>query len=279
MPKRGLSPRKFKDPRSYSYGRTFGTTIAIADFTLPQYSNPNQNEPDSYWPNPALPFGCTGFGTANIAESDLKAPVNPKYTYDYTLLIENGQEGDECSLQDSFKSAAVYGVQLKGETDKDALSHRRAPYFEVHPDHNLDWFDAILSAVASNNRPVSLGTTWPIYLENVGTDGIQLYKPMSWIGGHDHNIIGKKTINGIEYLIDKSWNGPQWGDNGVSYFSREIVNAMMSITGSCAFTNRPCEPGDVQLVELNVLQVLISLYYRYIHEMVSKMGNFLGKPA
>lgn len=269
--KRGLKQKKpiglkelfLKSKRRYSYSRTFGTTTEnIPDFILPQYTNPNQNEPDSYWPRPGLPYGCTGFATANIAESDLKQPVNPQFTYDKTLLIQNGKEGDECTLQDSFKSATVYGVQLKGETDQDALANRRGPYFEVHPTSAMDYFSAVLNAVYTNQRPVSLGTTWPIFFEQIYSDGIQRYTPLSWVGGHDHNIIGKKTINGVEYLVDKSWNGPSWGDEGLSYFSREIVNAMMKIPGSDALTNRPVAPGDIVRVQIDVIQVLISLLKR-----------------
>lgn len=263
--RRGLSPRKYRDNRRFSYSRTFGSLTTIPDFVLPQYTNPAQNQYDAYWDNQPLPFGCTGFAVANTAESDVKQPVNPKFTYDKTLIIQNGKEGDECTLQDAFKSATVWGVELKGETDQEALGHRRAPYFEVHPDSHSDWFDALLSACYTNQRPVSIGTTWPMYFENVNNTGIQYYTPLGWIGGHAHNIIGKKTINGVEYLIDKSWNGEQWGDGGLSYFSREIINATMSIKGSDALTNRPVQPGDIQLVKLNLLQILISLWYRFLH--------------
>lgn len=266
MKSRGLSRRKYRDGRRYSYSRTFGTVGVIPDFLVdPQITNPNQNLKDPYWPREALPNGCTGFATAHIAECDLKAPVDPRFTYDKTLLIQNGQEGDMCTLQDSFKSATVYGVRLKGETDEEALKHRRAPYFEVHPTNGQDWFDALASAAYTNNRPVSIGTTWPPYFEMIGANGIQTYVPTSWVGGHDHNIVGKKTMGGKEYLIDKSWNGGNWGDDGYSYFSREIINATMKIRGSDALTNRAAAPGDIQLVKLNILQVLISLYYRLLY--------------
>lgn len=266
---RGIKPRKYRDHRRYSYSRTFGSVpTKIPDFIIdPLGIRRNQNAQDDYFGNPPLPNGCTGFAVSGVAEADLKQRVNPRYTYDKTLLIQNGQEGDECTLQDAYKSGTIYGVQLKGETETDAETHRRGPYFEVHPDSSHDWFDSIMSAVFTNQRPVSVGTTWPIYFENIGSDGIQYYKPVSWVGGHAHNFIGKKTINGVEYLIDDSWNGPEWGDNGLCYFSREIVNAMMAIRGSDALTNRPAQPGDIQTVKLNIFLLILSLYYRILAKL------------
>jgi hypothetical protein len=172
-----------------------------------------------------------------------------------------------CTLEDSFKSATVYGIRLKGETDEQALAHRRAPFFEVDPVDGQDWFDAILSAVYSNQRPVSLGTSWPLFFEDVGKDGIQRFTAKSWIGGHDHNIIGKKTIDGVEYLIDDSWQGPGYGDHGLTYFSREKINALMKISGSDALTNRPALPGDIQKVRLTLLQLALSLCFRLLSKL------------
>lgn len=271
---RGLQPRKYRDHRRYSYNRTFGSFAgAIPDFII-DTGRKNQNEPDPVFNNPPLPYGCTGFAVAGVAESDVKQRVDPRFTYDKTLLIQNGKEGDECTLQDAYKSAVIYGVRLKGETDADALGHRRAPYFEVHPDNTHDWYDAVLSAVYSNQRPVSLGTAWNMFIENVKDDGIQRYAPVSWTGGHAHNIIGKKTIDGVEYLIDDTWNGEDWGDHGLCYWDRAHFNQLMSVRGTDALTNRPAEPGDIQTVELTILQLLISLYYRLLAHFGSWLGSF-----
>jgi hypothetical protein len=262
---RGLKPRKYKDHRRYSYPHTFGTVAGIPDFSVdPGLGRKDQNIIDPYFGNPPLPSGCTGFGTAGIAEADLKQRVDPKFTYDQTLKISGGQEGDECTLQDSFTSATVYGVRLKNETDAQALTHRRAPYFEVHPISGQDWFDALASAAYTGNRPVSIGTSWPQQFEIVGSDGIQTYRCTSWVGGHDHNIIGKKTISGVEYLVDDSWNGTDWGDSGLCYWSRDEINTLMSVSGSDALTNRPAVAGDIQLVRLTIWQTIISYLRQWL---------------
>lgn len=275
MINRGLKRRKYKDPRRFSYTRTFGAVVQadIPDFVVDKgLPIPCQNDSDPYWGNPALPNGCTGFSVAGVAETDLKQPVDPRFTYDKTLLIQNGQEGDTCTLQDAFKSGTVYGVRLKGETDEQALVHRRSPYFEVDPNYGQDWFEALLSAVYTNQRPVSVGTTWLPEWESFGfrqgNSGIMVNVPTKWIGGHAWNIVGKKTIGGVPFLVAETWNGTKWGDGGYCYFSREVINATMKIRGSDALTNRPAAPGDIVKVKISILQVLISLYYRLLAQFV-----------
>jgi hypothetical protein len=276
---RGLKRREYADHRRYDFHRTFKKHVEAAlgavggqipDFELPLYSNPNQNEPDPYWPRPALPNGCTGFAQAHVAEADLGQPVNPYVLYKDTLVISGGKDGDPATLEQSFRAGTVYGVKVKDEADTTVPAHRLAPYFEVKPKPGQDSFDAILEAVYANQHPVSVGTTWPSGFENVGPDGLQTVIATVWIGGHDHCFIGKKTIGGVERLIDLSWNGENWGDRGRSYFTREQVNAMMKIPGSDALTSRVLSGEQVKtvwvsmLLQGELLQLLVSLYQRLI---------------
>lgn len=264
----GLRPRRFKDSRRFSFPRTFGAVSRI-DYNFnvdPGLSMPNQNVPDPYWGRPALPNGCTGFGTSDIATTEDRILYDPESTYRWTLMIQGGKEGDTCTLQDSFKSATVYGVRAKGETDEQALVHRRSPYFEIERHDGLDWFDSIISAVKINAKPVSLGTPWLPQWELVGKDGKITYAPSGknfqiW---HDWNATGAETIDGIPYLIGKSWQGSEYGDGGFVYFPREIINVLMSIKGTDALTNAKARPGDIQAVKLNIIEVLLSYMYRLL---------------
>lgn len=261
----GLTPRAYKDHRRYSFGRTFGATAVLEDFNVdPGLTMPDQNQPDPYWNNPALPEGCSGFSVADTATTDDKIIYNPKFNYDNTLLMENLPEGSPCTLQDAYKSPVVYGLQAKGEDTSQALSHRRGPYFEVHPTNGLDYFDSLLSAVKINNKPITIGTPWVPQFENIGMNGIQTYMPQgtSFSDWHAWNTVGRKTIGGIIYLVAKTWQGHWFGDGGYTYFPREIINSLMSIQGSDALTNAKAQPGDIQVVRLTIMQMLISYYYR-----------------
>lgn len=286
---RGLLPRSYRDHRRYDFHRTFKETVkqalgatggTVPDFVLPIYANPNQNQADPSWPRPALPEGCTGFAQAHVAEADLKQPVDPADIYRNTLFISGQPDGSPATLEDSFKAATVYGVKTKGQ--QDGTAQRMAPYFEVVPAIGQDWFEAITTAAYANQRPVSLGTSWPPEFENVGADGIQHATAGAWVGGHDHCAIGKKTIGGVEYLVDISWNGEEWGDHGLSYFTRAQVNALMRIPGSDSLTSRILAPGETaksvwlnMLVRLQILELVVSLYQR----LKSTLGSWLGSPG
>ena len=272
---RGLKPRLFADHRRYDFHRTFKSLVkaklgavggTIPDFILPIYSNPNQNIKDDYWPRPPLPEGCTGFAQAHIAESDVKQPVDPQQLYRDTLAISGGNDGDPCTLEDSFRAATINGVRLKGEPNDQA--HRMAPRWEIRPTLTMDWYDAILAAMYANQRPASAGTSWPPQFEMVGIDGLQWFMPVQWVGGHDHCFIGKKTIGGVERLVDISWNGSGWADQGLSYFTREQVNALMRIKGTDCLTSRILSGEEVKtvwvnmLLQLQILTLILSLYQR-----------------
>lgn len=238
----------------------------VPDFSLlqPSIPIPDQNAPDAYWGNPALPEGCTGFSASYIASLDLRQYANPKYTYDKTLFIENVPDGSSCTLQDAFKSSGIYGVQLKGESESDAENHRRS-YAEVQP-FGQDWFDTVRGAAYQNQRPVAVGTTWLPAWEQFGatnTSGIMINLPTQWIGGHAWLVVGQKTINDQPFLIGLTWNSTNWGDGGLCYFSREVFNVTMKINGSQAMTNHPAEKGDLT-IRINLLELLISLYHRLL---------------
>ena len=53
--------------------------------------------------------------------------------------------------------------------------------------------------------------------------------------------------------------GETYGDKGYAYMTREIFNATMAVSGSCAFTIDALLPGEqVQTVDMNIVDWIVS---------------------
>lgn len=278
MIKSAFKPRKYRDPRRYSFPLTFGTTIVfLDDLDLDAgLTMPDQNSYDPIFGNPALPNGCTGFTTTDIATDEDHIVYDPRFTYEKTLFMENAPEGAGCQPEDSMKSAVVYGLKAKGETDQQALTHRRGPYFQIHPDAGLDWFDSIRSAMMKNRRSVSMATMWILSWENVGSDAIISVVPSGPLRAfqdwHNWKCSGWKQIGGVPYLRAKTWQGSGYGHGGWAYFSREVINAIFVYDGTEVLTNTKAMPGDVAVVRLTIMQTLLNYLYRFIEIKDALLG-------
>lgn len=272
----GLKPIK-KDHRDYSFHRTFGSaapeTFADSLNLDAGLTNFDQDEASLSFnpPLPNLPFGCTGFAQSDLCADEDNAIYNPLFTYDQTLTMEGASEGVGCDIRDSLNSTIVYGVQRDGETPAQALSHRRGAYYTIEQGGGLDWFDSIRSCLSLNRRSISVGTPWYNSFQQP-ENGI-VVAPNSWdttfAPFHNWKVCGWKTINGVPYLIGKSWQGPKYADGGFCYFPREIINQLMTIDGTGAFTLTPYTNQMAQTVILTLWEYVAS----YMRMISAKIGS------
>lgn len=241
------------DHRDRSYPRTFGTTTTFPDeLNLDVgFGFPDQNA-DGY------PNGCTGYTQADIAADEDTIEYQPRFTYDKTRMMEGTYPEDVgCDIRDSLESTIAYGLLAKGETtDDQAGFHRRGAYYNVVDDPNLDAFDDVRSAIATNRRSVSCVTPWFAEWE-YPVKGV-IAAPKTLTGYHNWKICGWTQIAGTPYLIGKSWQGPRYGDSGYHYVSREIFNAVMAMPGSGCFTLRKAVAADYARVKLAIFQTVLS---------------------
>lgn len=247
-----------KDHRNYSAHRTFGATLVFTD----EYNVdagltiPNQNT-DGY------PNGCTGYSQAELCQDQDKKQYRPDFTYKKTLLMDNEQLGEPCDIRTSLKSTKVYGVLGVDEsTDLEAAKHLRGAYYQV--ENHSDWFDSIRSTITLNKSSVSVATQWFASFGRVGQDGIisETFSPdFSW---HNYKVCGWKQINGQPYLIVKSWQGSGYGDGGYCYMSRNIINRLLSVSGSGAFIVAQYDPSKIQTVKLDILSTILSYLVRLL---------------
>lgn len=275
LPKNGVKLVK-KDHRDYSLHRTFGG-IAVA-FTECNFDAGLTNRDQVA---DGLPNGCTGYTQSDISGDEDKLIYIPKYTYDKTLIMEGITPSDPqfeqvgCDIRKSLSSIIVYGLQQQGEGPELALNHRRGAYYNVDLMGSMDWFDSIRYALQINKTSISLATPWFAKFA-LPVNGIIQAPPsydVTFASWHNHKICGWKMINGVPYLIDKSWQGSGYGDNGFVYFPREVINQLMSINGSGAFTIAPFSASNLQTVKLNLLETLLSYYRMLIARLTKSVGS------
>lgn len=255
--------RTLLDKRDYSFHRSYGTigvTLEPQDYSFDAGLLMQDQNAD------LLPLGCTGYAQTDVAGDEDKTEYDPEYTYSKTCYIEGHGEDVGCSIRNSLKVGQAYGMKKKGETDDQALTHRRGAFFSVDKASGCDWFDSMRLAMRKAQKPLSLGTQWFHEWEST-PDGIltSLFVLDPNAPWHNHVVCGEKVINGVPYLLGKSWQGKNYGDKGFHYFSRETFNKAFDVYGTCAFVQPSYTPKDINTIRLTLLQ--FSLYY---------LGRILG---
>lgn len=262
------------DHRDFDFNRTFrlygGVSVLPVEFNLDAgLSMPDQN-------TDGLPEGCTSYAQTDLCSDEDRILYQQKFTYQKTLYMDNLPPGSPCNIRTSLNSTIVYGTLATGETtDAQALNHRRGQYFSVQP--SGDWFDGIRVTLMTN-RSVSIGTPWPTEwetpLKGVIPQSFTLTGKEPW---HNWVICGWKQVNNVPFLIGRTWQGKNYGDGGLAYFSRETINAVMKISGTGAFTLAQANPQNIQNVRLTLMQTLLSYYYRLENFYAKAVGSIVGE--
>lgn len=253
------------DHRDFDFHATFGT-VGFSQ-NVPEYNAdagltmPNQNAADASYtpPAPALPSGCTDYACVELCTDEDGVLYSP-------MLMEN-----------LTHASALGGADVRAALGVASRVFNKGSYFAIRASRDFDMFDAIRLAMFSTQdekRSVSIGIPWyPAFEGTVKEpDGSYTAKAltggiltMPWtlditgLGWHNAKIAGWKTINGVMYLTVKSWQGRDYGDGGWCYMSREICNAVFSVSGTCAFTLAKQPSYGVQTVVLPWFQTFISL--------------------
>lgn len=254
-------------PTDRSFVRTFGGIKPI-EFPKEFSIDSGLTMPDQI--SDKLPLGCTAY-TQNELCTDQDSIIYDDYEYTYRKTLE--MEGvfqlnvQGCDIRDSMKIICTIGPKTKKEGDVDGEAKARGAYYVVES-KDFDWFDSFRSVILTNFQnnkikcAVSIGTPWfkEWDITGVGSSGIvpQVFmgNPMS-LSWHNWAIKGWKEINGIPYLLAKTWQGKHYGDGGWSYYSRETINAVMKIKYTGAYTVAPRNASNVQTVKLNLLETLL----------------------
>lgn len=241
MVKNGLGKIK-PDARDYSIVKTFGALPADAA-GLPEFFSvydgrpiPNQDAVDDrfYPPLPPLPYGCTGeTGTfdAGLQDNDVYNPSDMYYN------TPPGTQNEGRDMRASLATLKIRGPVRQNGT----FGPKRVEYFNCYGAGAIDDFDAIRIALWINQnekRGVWAGWWWYPDFAVPFADGT--LKTPSYdtrqASLHAHLITGWKTIRGERYLESVSWQGMEYGQKGLVYFSREQVNKLLKQPWTGCFT-------------------------------------------
>ena len=256
MTPKGCKPTPLSH-RDYSYHKNRERLYGA--LTTPQFPpfyqadrifwRPNQSiAEDTPIKHTAQPEGCTNFSTAYCANNLLGT-----FTY----------SPDE--LEAVTHANAQGGADVRSQLNTARSMGWFPAYYNVRaqPLLGVDMFDAIslsLMEGALEHRVVTVGTPWYAEFEAVDASGVlsmpNLDNIASW---HNSDFLGRITINGIPYLMNESHQGTEYGDKGLCYWSRELVNAVFSINGSIAFVPAHAveDPATITLSWWNTVMSLI----------------------
>jgi hypothetical protein len=247
------------DPRDYSFSRSFGITatpIPPKEYNFDKGFGMSDQNADGY------PFGCVGYTQASIASNQDGQLFDPIFTYQKTCEIEGHGMDRGCDIRTAAKVGQVYGMRPVYGFDEDSLKYRRGAFFNVDKSPGCDWFDSMRIAMRRTASPLSVGTIFFPEWSNPGPTGI-LTEHFVWDGvwdtemGHNYEICGEKLIDGKPYLIAKTWQGPNFGDNGWCYIGREAFNKAFDIWGTVAIVQTRYTPKDVVTIKISILQFVL----------------------
>jgi len=269
MIKSGLDPVQ-PDRRDYSLLHTFGAVTPEPsglpdDFSIYDGRTvPNQMDFDARFtpPLPPLPMGCTGESqTFSSGLQDGKL-FNPKFTYERTPPGGNGGRG----MRESLSCTIKVGLQ----DEQNTVGFNRTAYFNCYGSGKIDDFDASRIAIwinQSEKRSVSVGSYWYPEFDTPDQNGVLPIPSFKLQGASMHNwiVTGWKTINGKPHLECLSWQGSQYGKNGMAYVSRELFNALMGqpYTGAFTLTNiqgQGAVPVGIQAIIDNLVYYVRQLF-------------------
>lgn len=241
------------DHQDRSLLKTFGATpIDVnglpANFSIYDGRTiPNQDMPDERFNPalPALPYGCTGeTGTFDSGIQD-GTLYNPQDLYENTP----GNPGEGRDIRQVLKTLITRGPRKADG----GFGPKRMQYFNVYPANKIDDFDAVRIALWINQeekRGVWAGTWWYSEFATPNIDGT-LPLPsfnMNYATLHCHLFTGWKMINGEPYLEDISWQGMNYGNRGIVYFSRAEYNALINQPYTGAYTITKVEGQSIVTV-------------------------------
>lgn len=229
------------DHRDYDLALSFGTVGTVPQF-LSAYSTdagfgfPDQNAEGE-------PNGCTNYTSSSLT-NDLREKLYAHPT-DLERLTHANERGGY-SIRESLNTARTLGWI--------------STFYNIKAYAPLDAFDAIRLAMSSGipeKRSVSIGTPW--FTAWYGPIPILPMPELSAYGGwHNWEICGWETIGGEAMLRLKSWQG---NPPGYQFISRSVLNKVMTIQGTVAFTATDNIPDTIKTIPVTSWQWFLSHLY------------------
>lgn len=283
----GFKPIKYHRS-DYSYKKTFGSTTlpglppeGLGRVPLKIYDQGSSNY-------------CTAAATAAASSYQEHLPLSFEFQTAAIGQIEGAPIYNGAVPDNSLKALTKIGSRPEGaislsfakegwfipasmtnytvEERTGALDYAKQAYFKVTaggPD-DMDYFDSIKLALHDSRTEDAVVIAYGYWYPNwnlVAKDGIIPAAQGTTQFRHAYCFIDWRQINGIDYLVAHLSSGNQFGDNGLVYFTREVVNAAfqnMRINGLGLYILRDNPIGGVSTVGFD--------WVGWIREFMAQLG-------
>jgi hypothetical protein len=285
--KSGLKPRllPWRDPRRFSYAQFFGATPDILK-QLPK--NGLGRKPISVENQRGTNF-CTAYCTSGGSEYIEGIDMSPEYQVALIGEFLGAPIFDGAQGIDAMKALCLFGslpkkdATLSLEADgperiaylknwpKELLQiankYRKSSYFDPATGP-FDAFDNMRVALyqakqAGEERVVFAFTqwfsSWGFASRDTDHAFVEGEGSYSW---HAHLFIDWKMLNGEPVMVEQNSYGEDWGDKGLSYWSREAVNQLYADSRNDFFMVRDISPEDVKNQQWTIGAVIYDLLAR-----------------
>jgi hypothetical protein len=243
-----------QDNRDYSFGAVFG---------LPELSE----IPNKYRTSEPLRIKdqggsdlCTAFALTAVSEDQEKTELSPEFQFAMTKKLMGDYKPWGADLRAACKSVVKIGsiethrvpehLKLKPDNSNRneianwenwrgvelyATKHKKLSYFSVDGPHDtFDNMRAVLWQNRAEERSIFTGVVW----QHQWTDSKMIKDDTGQkVFGHALKIFGWEG----DYLTAQLSNGTEIGDNGVFYFSREVVDRQFTYGQYCFRDMEPVE--------------------------------------
>lgn len=242
---------------------------------------------------------CTAFATSSASEYQEGVELSPEYQA-AKIGFMNGEpivNGSDPRM--ALKAAIAFGsleakdvpehmkltqmnapsvadwTQWPTSLDEKAKEHMKRAFIPIDR-AGLDTFDAIKWALwcgRNEEQAVIAMGRWYSFWNAVGQDGIVQHNQYSPYGLHAYLFIDWTMIDGRDYLVCQNSYGEGFGDDGLQYFSREIINAVWGAIGrdgTGLFIYRDVDSTTVDALreqQLSLYEILLDWYYRLIFRL------------
>jgi len=228
------------DKRDFNYPKVFGAIKKTTDedFIIGKTEILDQDNSDY----------CTGFSTCSASAIQEGKILNPFWSFAVSKMISGDLDAYGQDLRTALKVHTKYGA-IEDMVDKGrsineypsdlfdkAIEHKKQSYFSVF---GIDLFNEIRSALWTHKSACITGAVWKNDWSNA-KDGIITEEIGDEMGGHAFIFIGQKKINDKIYLVAQLSNGIEFGDKGLFYFPKEVINRDCRF-GTFCFIDMPVE--------------------------------------
>ena len=260
-----LSHKDYDFFKSHKFGSLGTPTIPDEYFADCGLTMPNQNQMDTEFtpPTPPMPFGCTDFAQADLRTDLIKEKVNPN------------------DLEAVTKANARGGIDIRESLDAAITLGWFKQYFNIRAKGVFDFLESFQLAqmtglAAGEARAITWGTPWFATWENAVLSGQKImpmpsdseFADLRNLPWHNSVLDGWTTLNGVQVYRNKSLQGNQIGDKGFIYFPREVINRVMTISGTVAYTATNVGVDNPLPIDLGTIQFILSWMRNLLNKVV-----------